>query len=91
MTFYLLLIIKGFLYEVIQFLSKSFDMKNMGDASYVIDIKIQRDRVRRILDLSQEAYINKVLERIQMKDCSPSIVSIVNKYLIFHMLPLLEA
>jgi hypothetical protein len=50
-------------------------MKDMGDASYVIDIKIQR--VRRILDLLQEAYINKVLERIQMKDCSPSVASIV--------------
>jgi hypothetical protein len=53
---------KDLLYEVKQFLSKSFDMKDMGDASYVIDIKIQR--VRRILDLSREPYINKVLERI---------------------------
>ena len=44
---------KSLLYEVKQFLSKSFDMKDMGDASYVIDIKIQRDRVRRILSLSQ--------------------------------------
>lgn len=63
---------KGFLYEVKQFLSKNFDMKDMGEASYIIGIKIHRDRSRGILGLSQEAYINKVLERFRMKDCSPS-------------------
>jgi len=31
---------KGLIHEVKQLLSKSFCMKNMGDASYVIDIKI---------------------------------------------------
>ena len=32
------------LYEVKQFLSKNFDMKDMGEASYVIGIKIRRER-----------------------------------------------
>jgi len=68
---------KGFLYVVKQFLSNRFDMKDMGYASYVIGIKIQRDRVCRILCLSQEAYINKVLESFQMKDCSSSVAPIV--------------
>uniref|UniRef100_A0A2N9IKJ5 Integrase catalytic domain-containing protein n=1 Tax=Fagus sylvatica TaxID=28930 RepID=A0A2N9IKJ5_FAGSY len=35
---------KGLLHEVKQFLSKNFDMKDMGEASYVIGIKIHRDR-----------------------------------------------
>ncbi|KAL6334087.1 hypothetical protein AAG906_004518 [Vitis piasezkii] len=35
------------------------------------------DRFRGILGLSQETYINKVLERFQMKDCSPSVSPIV--------------
>ena len=35
---------KGLLYEVNQFLSKNFDMKDMGEASYVIGIKIRRER-----------------------------------------------
>ena len=52
-------------------------MKDIGDASYVIDIKIYRDRFRRILGLSQETYINKVLQRFQMKDYSPRIALIV--------------
>ena len=47
-------------------------MKDMGDATYVIGIKIHRDNFLGLLGLSQEIYINKVLERFRMKDCSPS-------------------
>ena len=68
---------KGLLHEVKQFLSKNFDMKDMGEASYVIGIKIHRDRFQGILGLSQETYINKVLERFRMKNCSPSVSLIV--------------
>ncbi|KAK4270649.1 hypothetical protein QN277_019428 [Acacia crassicarpa] len=67
----------GLLHEVKQFLSKSFDMKDMGDASYVIGIKIQRDRRRGVLGLSQETYINKVLERFRMRHCARSVAPIV--------------
>ena len=52
-------------------------MKDMGETSYVIGIKIHRDRIRSILGLSQETYINKVLERFKMKDCSPSVAFIM--------------
>lgn len=54
---------KGMIHEVKQFLSKNFDMKDMGDAYYVIDIEIHRDRHQGTLSLSQECYINKILER----------------------------
>ena len=64
---------KGLLYEVKQFLSKNFDMKDMGETSYVIGIKIHRERSQDILGLSPETYINKVLERFNMKNCSPSV------------------
>ena len=67
----------GTLYKVKQYISKNLDMKDMGEASYVIDIKIHRERSRGILGLSQETYINKVLERFQMKNCSPSLAPIV--------------
>ena len=49
----------------------------MGEAFYVIGINIHRDRYRGILGLSQETYMNKVLERFRMKDCSPSVAPIV--------------
>lgn len=68
---------KGMLYEVKQFLSSNFEMKDMGDASYVIGIKIHGDRLQGVLELSQGTYINKVLERFRMKDCSPSVAPIV--------------
>ncbi|CAJ2671288.1 unnamed protein product [Trifolium pratense] len=67
----------GLLHEVKQFLSKNFDMKDMAEASYVIGIKIHRDRHRGVLGLSQETYINKVLERFRMQNCSPSVAPIV--------------
>ena len=35
---------KGLLYEVKQFHSKNIDMKDMGETSYVIGIKIHRER-----------------------------------------------
>ena len=48
-------------------------MKDMGEASYVIGIKIHKNGFRDILGLSQETCINKVLEKFRMKNCSPSV------------------
>ena len=60
-----------------QFLSGNYDMKDIGEASYVIGIKIHRDRHKSVLGLSHETYINKILERFRIKDCSPSVAPIV--------------
>ena len=68
---------KEMLYEVKQFLSESFNVKDKAETSYVISIKIHRDVHRGILGLSQETYINKVWERFWMKDCSASVALIV--------------
>jgi hypothetical protein len=43
-------------------------MKDMCEAAYVLDIKIYRDRSRRLLALSQSTYLNKVLKRFRMED-----------------------
>ena len=51
-------------------------MKDMGEASYMIGIKIFRDRTHGLLGLSQKAYINKVLEKFKMDKCSSSVVPI---------------
>ncbi|CAL9018365.1 unnamed protein product [Prunus brigantina] len=48
-------------------LSKTFLMKDMGDASYVLGIKIYRDRSRRLIGLSQSLYVDKVLVRYRME------------------------
>jgi ATP-binding cassette subfamily B (MDR/TAP) protein 1 len=49
-------------------LSKSFAMKDLGLAKQILGMKISRDRSKKLLWLSQERYIEKVLERFNMKD-----------------------
>lgn len=68
---------KSMLHDVEKILSKKIDMKNIDDASYVIGIRIFRDRLRGILGLLQEIYINKVLEKFQMKHYSPKVAPIM--------------
>ena len=38
---------------------------------YILGVKISRDHSKRLLSLSQETYINKVLERFNMQNCKP--------------------
>ena len=49
-------------------LSGQFDIKNLGEASYILGIKLSRDRKNRILGLSQARYIDKVLEQFSMQN-----------------------
>jgi len=46
-------------------LTSNFNMKNMGDASYVFGVKIHRDRSKMVLGPSQETYLKNFLEQIQ--------------------------
>ena len=59
------------LHETKRFLSKKFEMKELGDASFVLGIQIHRDRSRGILCLSEKSYIEKILKRFGMHDCKP--------------------
>ncbi|RDX81316.1 hypothetical protein CR513_38037, partial [Mucuna pruriens] len=59
------------LHETKIFLTKNFEMKDLGEASFVLGIQILRDRSQGIIRLSQENYISKVLERFDMKDSKP--------------------
>ena len=56
-------------------LSKSFAMKDLGPVKHILGMKISRDRKNEKLWLSQESYIEKVLERFNMSKakavCSP--------------------
>ncbi|KAK2969350.1 hypothetical protein RJ640_028839 [Escallonia rubra] len=54
-----------------QWLSSIFEMKDMGEANYVLGVKIVRDRSKRLLGLSQETYIKKVIERFRMHNSKP--------------------
>jgi hypothetical protein len=41
-------------------LRKSFSMKDLGEAAYILSTKIYRDRSKRLIRLSQYAYIDKI-------------------------------
>ncbi|VFQ86015.1 unnamed protein product [Cuscuta campestris] len=43
-------------------------MKDLGDASYALGIRIYRDRSRKLLGLSQSTYIDNVLARFSMSE-----------------------
>jgi hypothetical protein len=61
---------KNMLYQIKSFLSYNFDMKDLGDDSYVLGIKIHQDRTKDVLGLSQKSYIDRVLKRYNMHKCS---------------------
>ena len=43
-------------------------MKDLGEATYILGVKIYRDRLRRLLGLSQSTYIDKVIKRFNMEE-----------------------
>ena len=48
--------------------SSQFDMKDLGEANFIIWIKLWRDRKNRMLGLSQARYMDKVLEWFSMQN-----------------------
>jgi hypothetical protein len=60
-----------------RFLSSNFDMKDLGEASFVLGIEIHRDIRKEVLGLSQKSYLEKVLKKFSMHACNPTPALIV--------------
>ena len=56
----------GMLTSVKVWLAKQFDMKDMGEANFVLGIQLFRDRKNKMIALSQSSYIDKVLKKFAM-------------------------
>ncbi|GJY46072.1 retrotransposon protein, putative, ty1-copia subclass [Tanacetum coccineum] len=54
------------LQDVNSYIGKCFAMKDLMEAAYILGIKIYRDRSRRLTELSQTAYIDKILKRYRI-------------------------
>ena len=54
------------LQSVKEWLSKNFSMKDLGEAAYILGVKIYRDRSNNLLGLSQSTYIDKMLKKYSM-------------------------
>ncbi|KAL9293695.1 putative RNA-directed DNA polymerase [Arabidopsis thaliana] len=57
--------------ELKQKLSERFEMKDLGAAKKILGMEITRERSEGTLTLSQEDYLNKVLELYKMEQCKP--------------------
>ena len=49
-------------------------MKDLGEASHILGIKLLRDRQKRMLGLSQASYIDEILARFSMQDSKKEFV-----------------
>ncbi|GJZ10641.1 retrotransposon protein, putative, ty1-copia subclass [Tanacetum coccineum] len=54
------------LQSVKNYLGKCFSMKDLGEATFILGIEIYRDRSKRLIGLSQNAYMDKILKRYKM-------------------------
>lgn len=53
------------------YLHSTFQMKDMGEARFVLGIQIRRDREKGSISIDQEQYIREILARFEMSDCNP--------------------
>ena len=51
-------------------------MKDLGEVSYILGIKIYRDRLKRMLGLSQSRYIDLVLKRFNVEESKSGYIPI---------------
>ena len=58
--------------ELKQRLHEKFSIKGLGDAPHILGMRIERDRLRKILWLSQKDYVWKVLRIINMENEKPA-------------------
>ncbi|KAJ0467877.1 putative RNA-directed DNA polymerase [Helianthus annuus] len=54
--------------KVKHYLGTCFAMKDLGEAAYILGIKIYRDRSKQLLGLSQSTYIDKMMTRFKMEN-----------------------
>src|ERR1044072_2289768 len=62
------------------FLSREFDMKNLGDAKKILGMEILRDRSAKKLWLSQKSYVEDVLKRFDMRRSKPVSTPLANHF-----------
>ena len=54
-------------------------MKDLGEAAYILRMKICRDRSKRLLELSQSIYIDTMLKQFSMENFKKGYLSIGQK------------
>jgi hypothetical protein len=52
-------------------ISSRFEMQDLGALKYVLGMEVKRDRANKTLEINQTAYVDRVLARFGMSNCSP--------------------
>nr|GFB64985.1 hypothetical protein [Tanacetum cinerariifolium] len=69
--------------EVKDYLGKYFSVENLGEAAYILGIKIYRDRFMRLIGINQSAYIDKILKKFNMQNSKKDVAfaqNLVSRY-----------
>ncbi|GJT00447.1 retrotransposon protein, putative, ty1-copia subclass [Tanacetum coccineum] len=68
------------LQSVKSYLGKYFAMKDLGEATFILGIKIYRYRSKQLIGLSQSAYMNKILKRFRMDNSKRGNISMKERF-----------
>src|SRR5215216_2862379 len=52
-------------------------MKDLGEAAYILSIKIYRDRSRHLIRLSQSTYLDKILKKFKMDQSKKGLLPVL--------------
>ena len=63
--------------SVKEYLNSQFSMKDLGEAAYILGIKIYRDRSKRLIALSQRTYLEKILKRFKMDQSKKGFLPVI--------------
>ena len=63
--------------SVKDYLNSKFSMKDLGEAAYILGIKIYRDRSKRLIALSQSTYLDKILKKFRMDQAKKGFLPMV--------------
>ena len=64
-----------FLDSIKGYLNKNFLMKDLGEAAYILGIKIYKDISRRLMRLSMSTYLDKILKEFKMDQSKKELLS----------------
>ncbi|GJV06387.1 retrotransposon protein, putative, ty1-copia subclass [Tanacetum coccineum] len=67
------------LQEFKSWLCKCFSMKDLGEAAYILGIKIIRDRSKQLIALSQSTYLEKILKKFRMENSKKGYTPMMEK------------
>jgi len=52
-------------------ISNRFKMKDLGELKWILGMQVTRDRAKGVIEITQQAYIELMLERFGMSECKP--------------------